>query len=299
MMPPLVSILIISYNQKQYINETLNSALNQSYENIEIIVADDGSTDGTAQIILEYACKYPTKIKPLVGGSNIGITGNSNRGLNACTGKYVALLGGDDVFLPGKISSQVSWLEEKVERIICYHDIDVFDSHSNKSIYLMSEKFKPRSGLVDVVIRYGTFFGATSAMFKRIPGITFNKNIPISSDWLFWIEILYASKGEIGYIPGIYARYRRHSNNITNSSSHMLPEGLTTLAEFEKISLKNYRRTVCAKRAELFFLESVAQFKRGNNRKAVINLANSFMHSRGYWYIPPLLLWAKLIRIPV
>jgi len=75
---PLVSIHIITYNQIDFIHDTLTSALEQDYENLEVVVADDGSTDGTAEVILEYAKKYPNRLLPLVGGPNLGITGNSN-----------------------------------------------------------------------------------------------------------------------------------------------------------------------------------------------------------------------------
>lgn len=100
---PLVSVHVITFNQAHLIHETLQSILAQDYANIEIIVADDGSTDGTANIISEYANQYPSKIIPLVAGPNLGITGNSNRGLQACKGKYIAFIGGDDLFLPSKI----------------------------------------------------------------------------------------------------------------------------------------------------------------------------------------------------
>src|SRR5579875_3125076 len=123
---PLVSVHLISYNQKDYIGAALSSILDQDYQSFEIVAADDGSTDGTAEIILEFAEKYPGKIIPLVGGKNLGITGNCNRALEHCKGKYIAFIGGDDLFLPGKISAQVKWLEADEKRIMCGHQVEVF-----------------------------------------------------------------------------------------------------------------------------------------------------------------------------
>ena len=87
---PLVSVAIITYNQADIIHETLPETINQQYSNLEVIIADDGSTDGTAQIILEYAGKYPDRVIPVLSNRNNGITINSNQALEACHGKYVA-----------------------------------------------------------------------------------------------------------------------------------------------------------------------------------------------------------------
>ena len=123
---PLVSILIISFNQEAFIEEALKGALEQDYENLEVVVADDGSTDRTPDIILSYADRYKGRLVAIVGKPNLGITGNSNRGLSLCKGKYIAFQGGDDVFLPGKISAQVDWMEERDSRVLCGHQVEVF-----------------------------------------------------------------------------------------------------------------------------------------------------------------------------
>jgi len=105
---PKVSVLIVTYNQKDYIRETLDCVLNQDYPNIEIVVADDASTDGTSDIILTYAALYPDRVIPLLADKNGGITVNCNRAFFKCTGEFIAILGGDDLFYAGKIKEQVS-----------------------------------------------------------------------------------------------------------------------------------------------------------------------------------------------
>lgn len=212
-----VSVCIITYNQKYFIRETLNSVLNQDYENIEIVVADDGSTDGTAEIILEYEKNNPGKIVPLVGGANLGITGNSNRGLKACQGKYIAILGGDDLMLAGKISIQVKYMESNPGCSICYHNLDVFDNKTGNTLYLYNDVNKSYSGDVCGIIKYGTVNGASSTMVRRsnIPPHGFDERLPVASDWGFWIETLLNGNGEIFYINKVLGRYRRHDENIT------------------------------------------------------------------------------------
>ena len=100
---PQVSVAVIAYQQVNYITEALQSLVDQDYPNLQIVVSDDGSTDGTAEEIARFAKLYPDKIVALIDHERLGITGNSNHALRACTGKYVCFLGGDDVFLPGKV----------------------------------------------------------------------------------------------------------------------------------------------------------------------------------------------------
>lgn len=214
---PLVSVHIISYNQKIFIRETLDSVLRQNYNNIEIIVADDGSTDGTQDIIIEYARKFSEKIIPIIGGSNLGITKNSNRGLARCSGKYIAFLGGDDLMSSEKISTQVQFMEAHSKCAICYHDLDVFDHQTGKTLFRFNKIHTPYTGSVAGVIKYGCFNGGSATMVRRseVPTNGFDERLPVASDWCFWIETLLTNDGTINYINKILGSYRRHEKNIT------------------------------------------------------------------------------------
>ena len=101
MKPPLVSVVICTYNQQNFVRETLDSVLAQTYPNIEIIVGDDGSTDTTPEILREYATRFPNKIKVVLSPINTGIPSNINRAMAQHTGEFVAWLDGDDVQVLG------------------------------------------------------------------------------------------------------------------------------------------------------------------------------------------------------
>lgn len=214
---PLVSVAIITYNQKDYLRECIESCLEQDYPNFEVVVADDCSTDGTQEMLREYDTKYPGKFVLKLAEKNQGITPNSNVAHFACSGKYIAWMGGDDLMLPGKISNQVEFMESNPDCTISYHDLDVFQSETNKSLYLFSVKNRPREGKVDISIKYGVFNGACSSMVRKdkTPRNGFNQFIPVASDWLYWVESL-NNGGEIKYINKVLGKYRRHSNNVTN-----------------------------------------------------------------------------------
>lgn len=284
---PLVSILIITYNQKDYIHEAIRSAAEQDYENLEVVVADDCSVDGTADIVDNYSKIYPGRVIPVKGSVNLGLTGNSNRGLSRCRGKYIAYQGGDDILLQGKITRQVAWLEEKPERVICYHDMDVFDSNTGRTIYLQSDKYRFFSGGADTLILNGTYFGATTGMV-RYPlgaGIVFEKEIPVASDWLFWIDIAEQQHGLIGYINGVFARYRRHDANISAIGNHGIHDNLKTLSIVEK-KYPHYR-DLCRKRRSLILLSAAfreLKFRRYYN--FIKYSAQAMVNCRGNVFIP-------------
>lgn len=232
-----VSIHIISYNQKNYIEEAILSAVNQDYKNLEVVVSDDGSTDGTAEIISKCQKQFTNRIIALLNKDNVGITKNANRGLKACTGKYIAFQGGDDVLVQGKISEQVKWFELDNNRKLCGHQVEVFYQNGSKKPHVRTifpTKRKYSGSGAEKVIRYGTF-GATSIMVRTdaIPEQGFDERYPIVSDHLMWIEIL-ALGGEFGFINGTFARYRRHNSNITNNYYENLKEVESYLIEVAK-----------------------------------------------------------------
>ena len=137
MAEPKVSVIIPTYNQRDFVRETIDSVLAQTYNNIEIIVTDDGSIDGTREIIQEYASQYPEKIKPVYSEKNTGIAANINRGLAVRTGEFIAWLGGDDIMLPEKIQKQVDLLIGRPDAVGCCHDAEVFESGYREKTWIV------------------------------------------------------------------------------------------------------------------------------------------------------------------
>ncbi len=212
---PLVSIGIIAYNQELFIAEAIQSALDQNYAAIEVVVGDDGSTDRTPQIIRDFAKKYPSKVIPIIG-ENLGITKNSNRVLFACSGKYICIMGGDDVLLPEKIKQQVDWLEGDQNRVFCGHACDVFYEDKNTQSHIHFPKFLSEIG-AGKIIEWGSPYLALSVLFRKnaIPDYGFDERLPIVSDYKLWIDLA-GKDGSWGAIDGVHARYRRHAGGVTH-----------------------------------------------------------------------------------
>lgn len=118
---PLVSIIIIAYNEERYISTAIESVLNQTYENIELIVVDDGSTDGTVSI----ARQYEPKVRVISQKNSGGCSAPRNTGLNMAAGTYIGFLDADDFYLPEKIEHQLAAFSK------CPNSVAVISNYCN------------------------------------------------------------------------------------------------------------------------------------------------------------------------
>lgn len=216
---PLITVAIVTYNHQEFVREALDSVLAQHYPNLEIVVADDASTDETLKIVDEIAANGGPVWKVVRAPHNRGITANHNAALRECTGDYIAWLGGDDLMLPGKLHKQVALMEADPDCAICYHDLDVFHSATGRSLRRYSDVDTPRQGGIAMLARYGAINGGSSNMVRRSCSPThFDLRINAASDWLYYVQCL-ASGGQIRYLDDILGRYRRHDDNITSGTA--------------------------------------------------------------------------------
>ncbi len=215
---PLVSIALRSYNQKAFLKEAVDSILDQTYTNYEIIIADDASTDGSVELIKKYTEDYPEKIKAILNEENQGHTKNLNLALFACKGKYIAIFDGDDIMHPDKLTLQTEFMEEHPQCIISYHNTEFFDNLSGKTLYYKNNKKNSHIGDVRTMIKYGMFNTNISNMIRRdkMPEHGANEQISIASDWIFYVDCL-VNGGQILYIDEVLARVRRHPGNVTQT----------------------------------------------------------------------------------
>lgn len=271
-MTPRISVIVPIYNQVRFIRETVDSVLSQDYENVELVLSDDGSTDGTTEILREYAAEEPERVKLVASEQNTGIAGAFNRALDAHTGNYVAWLGGDDVMLPGKLSRQVAVLEARPDVIGCCHDADVFDSASGRSYGRFTEIYNGRSGVreggVELLLD-PTYLMLPSTMMVRsaaIGSLRFDPRIRVSNDWLFDIHLFRHAR--VTGIDDVLARYRRHERNATSRGPDALEDALVVLALAEA-SYPELHRLIRRRRAAAIFVEASARLRSGDRRAAM------------------------------
>ena len=136
-MNPLVSIVTPSYNQALFLEETIQSVLDQDYEPIEYVVVDDGSTDGSVEIVERYA----DRLAWWTAQENRGQVPAVNRGFRHATGEYMAYLNSDDTLLPGAVSRMTGELESDPGLLLVYGDARYTDESSQVTGYLPSREF--------------------------------------------------------------------------------------------------------------------------------------------------------------
>lgn len=211
----LVSVIIVTYNQEALVEETVRSALAQTYDAIEVIVSDDGSTDGTGDVVRAIAAG-DRRVKCVFSDKNTGITENCNRGLMASRGEFVAWLGGDDLFLPDKVEKQVAIFRRRPEVALVGTDVEVFFDDGTPS-YVARCKAMYKGAPAREFLALPNHIPTSSFMFRRaaVPGLVFDARLRVVSDWLFNVECALA--GAIDYVAEPLTRYRRWGKNVTSS----------------------------------------------------------------------------------
>jgi glycosyltransferase involved in cell wall biosynthesis len=181
---PKVSVVIPTYQSAKYIQEAIDSILNQAYKDYEIIVVDDGSTDDTIQVLK----KYGTRIK-VIRQENRGAANARNRGILASCGEYIAFLDSDDVWMPNKLELHINILENNPEIGIVFSDvICVFGDRKTKYFNFRN----PHSGEVYIHLFIRNFIPMSAAVVRKKcfeeVGL-FDESLSASEDHDMWLRI--------------------------------------------------------------------------------------------------------------
>jgi glycosyltransferase involved in cell wall biosynthesis len=273
---PKVSVVVPIYNQLPFIRETVDSVLAQDYANVEVVLSDDGSTDGTHDILREYAAEHPDAVKLVASEHNTGIAGAFNRALEAHTGDYIAWLGGDDVMLPGKLSRQVAVLQARPDVIGCCHDAEVFDSDSGTPYGRFTEVYNGRRGVRDGGVELlldPCYLMLPSTMMVRssaVGDLRFDRRVRVSNDWLF--DIVLFRHGRIAGLDDVLARYRRHQRNATSQVNDALEDALVVLA-LADARYPELHRLIRGRRVAAIFGEASRRLQSGDRRAALRYIA--------------------------
>ncbi|WP_028562174.1 glycosyltransferase [Paenibacillus pinihumi] len=203
-MLPLVSIVIPFYNCP-YIEQSVSSALHQTYPNIEVIVVDDGST-----MHQERLAPYHSSIH-YIGKANGGTASALNYGFRVASGKYVTWLSSDDRFAPHKVSFQASFMEQ-IGAQISHTDFDVMNEHGQITVIGEGMKFPTARSFIESFRRVCPVNGCTVMMRRELlPALGwFNEGLKYTHDYELWIRVL-LSRVDFHYINQPLTVYRRHS----------------------------------------------------------------------------------------
>ncbi|WP_051929321.1 glycosyltransferase family 2 protein [Flavobacterium sp. 83] len=245
MFNPLVSIIVPCYNQGQYLNEAIQSVLDQTYFNWECIIVNDGSTDNTEQIALEWREKDTRFI--YYYKENGGLSTARNFGLNKVKGDYIQFLDSDDCLDSRKFEKSMYYfnLSKNKDVKIVISNFKMFDNDMSKLsdpyCNLNLEFFNFESLLYQwedsftIPIHCGMFETSLFYYFR------FPENLKAKEDWVMWVS-LFQKKYEAIFNDEFLAFYRKNPNSMTKSKN-LLPDFLKAIECFNEIlTPKQYNR---------------------------------------------------------
>lgn len=274
---PLVSVIIPCYNAAPYIEETINSVLDQSYEHVEIIVVNDGSTDNSLELIKKYTINAKLIC---IDKKNGGVSSARNEGLKRACGKYIALLDADDVWLKDNLERKIEKLETNADMWFVYSDmiefhedgssrtISGYGTNEFKEAYLKQEAL-PVPGVCSNIVFRGSVV--------REKHLFFDENLSTAADQDFMIFLSMQGKG--AYISQPLWKYRVLRSSMSRKVVSIEKDQLYFMNKYHGLKLykNNAFRRMCFSRNYLILAGCF--WKDANNKpralqylmKAIVN----------------------------
>lgn len=211
---PYVSVVMPAYNAEKYLREAIDSILTQTFDNFELIIINDGSTDNTEAIIQSYS---DPRIVYLKNEQNAGICVTLNKGLDAAHGRYIARMDADDIAMPDRLSTQVTYMDSHPETGALGSDIEIFGEE--ESTHIFRQLHTPEECAAGLL--FNPCFAHPSVIIRRSV-LTDNKlhykdEFRGLEDYELWWQI--ARHAELDNIPRPLLRYRHHRGQETQNVS--------------------------------------------------------------------------------
>lgn len=220
-MQPAVSIIMPTYNRADYLKRSVQSVLDQTFNNFEIIIINNYSTDDTLEVISAF---NDDRIK-VINFKNDGIIAKSrNQGIMQSVGEYIAFLDDDDLWCPDKLELQIKYLEEHPEFDLVYSNGLIIDEHENKK-GLFNELWRGKTGQVFLDLLYRNFVSVLTVIMKKeifetIGLLNEDPSMRAAEDYEYWLRA--SLKFNFGYIDKPLALYRIHSESLSKTINEPL-----------------------------------------------------------------------------
>lgn len=213
---PLTSVVIPVYNQEKFIAEAVDSVLHQTYERIELIVVDDGSTDETPSILRGYGDSITYIRQP-----NRGAATALNHGIERARGELVGWLSSDDVYEREKIERQVEYFAGHPDVALVYTDFNIIDGAGRVTRVVRSPYYPDRREFIRRLI-LGNFVNGSSVLATRSSLLAvgmFDPQMTLHADGNMWLRLL--KHAPFGHVPEVLLNYRVHAGNASNNLAAM------------------------------------------------------------------------------
>jgi glycosyltransferase involved in cell wall biosynthesis len=232
---PKVSVIIPTYNQAHFIAESIQSAIDQTFRDFEIIVVDDGSTDNTKEVVESFKCPCIRYIHQ----ENRGVAAACNTGMRASTSEYITFLASDDLWLPRNLELKIKLLNSRPDMSIVCSDMYVFDSDTGAILrrrwqhkterYLHELQDGTRQPLREYLLSWGTLFGPTMVARRQVFDEVgyFDESLQVE-DFDMNVRIL-QHFSTLGIINLPLIRYRKHRDSLSANFEKTYPADLLAI----------------------------------------------------------------------
>lgn len=239
---PTVSIVIPTLNRAHLIGRAIKSVLAQTYQDIEIIVVDDGSIDETERVIQECGNE---RIKYIKHKKTKGPGAARNAGIEASSGYYIAFLDSDDEWMPTKIEAQIRLFKNRNKKIgLVYTGVEIIDQ--NKKIVIEKVLCKYKGFVFDKILSTNFIVGSSTIMIKRRvldKAGQFDEYLPSCEDWDLWIRV--ARYYEFDFVPDLLVKHFSHFQRISSNFDTVLL-GLERFSKKYEIEIDRLRKNIKA-----------------------------------------------------
>ncbi|MGE5607216.1 MAG: glycosyltransferase [Bacteroidota bacterium] len=211
---PEISVIMPVYNGERFVAEAIESVIGQTYRDFELIIVNDGSTDGTAVILEQYRNRTDVKIKIIQHPANQGVSAAQNSGIAICSGKYLMFAGADDIQEPERLEKQFRVFEEQPWVDMVFADC-IFVDECNRSLNRQKgypEGMTSENAILFQLKRNHLFSGLV--LLRKTPDIWFDITLPNAVDYELFIRLLLADY-KLAVLNQPLARCRVHTKNIS------------------------------------------------------------------------------------
>ncbi|MFV8271462.1 glycosyltransferase family 2 protein [Flavobacterium sp. GT2N3] len=226
---PAISVIMPVYNCVSFIEEAVNSILNQTFANFELIIIDDASTDGTSDILKNFT---DPRIKFVFKEVNQGVSTATNEGFRLAKGKYIARMDGDDISVKERFEKQVGILETNPEIFICGGFVKYLGGSNSIIVY----KETHQEIVTGLLLSNSICMGVSMFRRKELSHCFYDQNKKSGEDYDFWTKVAWL--GEMYNIQEVLLLYRVHPNqaSIAHKPQQILDDIKIRLYLFKKIN---------------------------------------------------------------
>lgn len=213
---PKVSVIMPCFNHSLFVGESIEAVLAQTFSDLELIVIDDCSRDGSRKIIEKYE-RSDSRVRAIYHEANLGASRSRNDGIKAAKGAFLAFCDADDVWMPVKLERQLELLEKNPSHDVAYCDAAIINELGRETGERFSDEFPVAgdgSGYVFNELCLHNFVNMQTVLIRREcirDGIDFDERIKWVEDWLFWVRIAY--RHSFIYTKEALAKYRVHQRS--------------------------------------------------------------------------------------